>query len=358
LRLNSTHSRTYQTTSLLRIFIIYQNFVPSPSKKHHFSFQFIFIYIKFILSYLEQFLIPNLNINQTWKQQGTTIIGGHEQGNQLNQLNLPHGMFIDDDQAIYISDRENHRIVEWKKNAINGRIVAGGNGQGNRNDQLDRPTKVIVDKENDSLIICDEENRRVVRWPRRNGQNGEVIISNIDCWDLMMHNDGYLYVSDFKKHEVRRWKIGETEGTIVAGGNGQGNRLHQLNTPRYIFIDEDHSVYVSDYLNHRVMKWLKGAKEGIVVAGGQGQGNSLRQLCNPQGIIVDQVGSVYVADSSNHRVVRWLKGAVEGSIVVGGNGQGAQPNQFSRPICLSFDLENNLYVVDFSNHRIQKFDVN
>ncbi len=247
--------------------------------------------------------------------------------------------------------------MEWKKNEINGQIVAGGNGQGNRNDQLNQPTKVIVDQENDSLIICDEGNQRVVRWPCQNGRTGEILISNIDCWYLIMDNDGYLYVSDYKKHEVRRWKMGETNGTIVAGGNGQGNRLDQLNYPYYIFIDEDHSVYVSDCHNHRVMKWMKGANEGIVVAGGQGRGNSLKQLSSPMGIIVDQLGSVYVAEYGNHRVISWLKGAEEGTIVVGGNGRGEQPNQFNCPIDLSFDRENNLYVVDCSNRRVQKFDV-
>jgi sugar lactone lactonase YvrE len=245
--------------------------------------------------------------------------------------------------------------VEWKKNKINGQIVAGGS-EGNRNDQLHWPTKVIVDKENDSLIICDAGNRRVVRWPRRNGRTGEILISNIGCARLIMDNDGYLYVSDMEKHEVRRWKMGETNGTIVAGGNGQGNRLDQLNTPNSIFFDEDHSVYVSDRENHRVMKWMKGAKEGIVVAGGQGQGNSLRQLSRPRGIVVDQLGSVYVADTSNDRVIRWLKGAEEGTIVVGGKGAGEQPNQFNGPVDLSFDRENNLYVVDCSNHRVEKFD--
>ncbi len=267
-------------------------------------------------------------------------------------------MFIDDDQTIYIADTFNHRIVEWKSDANNGQIVAGGNGQGNRNDQLNYPTKVIVDKENDSLIICDCKNRRVVRWPRRNGRSGETLISNIDCYDLIMDNNGYLYVSDDKKHEARRWKMGETNGTIVAGGNGQGNRLDQLNGPRYIFTDEDHSVYVSDYGNHRVMKWLKDAKEGIIVAGGQGEGNGLRQLSYPYGIVVDRLGSVYVADCGNNRVIRWLKGAQEGTIVVGGNGQGEQPNQFNGPVDLSFDRQKNLYVVEYGNRRIQKFDVN
>jgi sugar lactone lactonase YvrE len=259
---------------------------------------------------------------------------------------------------MYVADTYNHRIVEWKNDSNNGQIVAGENGQGNRDDQLNYPTKVIVHRENDSLIICDYKNRRIVRWPRRNGRSGETILSNIYCTDLIMDNDGYLYASDQEKHEVRRWKMGETNGTIVAGGNGKGNRLDQVNHPQYIFIDEDHSVYVSDSNNHRVMKWLKDAKEGIVVAGGNSQGNGLRQLSFPHGIIVDQLGSVYVADKWNHRVMRFRNGAQEGTIVVGGNGQGEQSNQFNGPMDLSFDRENNLYLVDHLNHRVQKFDVN
>ena len=74
-----------------------------------------------------------------------------------------------------------------------------------------------------------------------------------------------------EKHEVRRYRRGESQGTVVAGGNGNGNRLNQLSYPQYVFVDRDHSVYVSDYGNNRVMKWMEGAKEGIVVAGGQGQ---------------------------------------------------------------------------------------
>jgi sugar lactone lactonase YvrE len=328
------------------------------TKKQKFFFSHLFKSISSSFPSLQQQLfIPNLGFNQTWKQDGTTKAGGHGDGKRFNQLSLPYGLLIDDDQTIYVADYGNDRIVEWKSDANNGQIVAGGNGLGNRNDQLNKPTKVIVDKENDSLIICDRGNQRVVRWPRRNGRSGETLISNIYCRDLMMDNDGYLYVSDVGKDEVRRWKMGETNGTIIAGGNGQGNRLDQLNDPYYIFIDEDHSVYVSDYGNHRVMKWVKDAKEGIVVAGGQGQGNGLRQLSYPHGIIVDQWGSAYVADYYNHRVIRWLKGAQEGTIVVGGNGQGSQPNQFNYPMDLSFDRQKNLYVVDHNNHRVQKFDV-
>ncbi len=236
--------------------------------------------------------------------------------------------------------------------------MAGGNGQGNRNDQLNGPLDVIVDKQTDSLIICDRENRRVMRWPRRDGTSGEIIMANVNCWGgLTMDDDGFLYVSDFDMHEVRRWRIGETQGTLVAGGNGDGQRLDQLSGPTFIFVDRARSVYVSDTGNHRVMKWEKDAKEGIVVAGGQGEGNALTQLSNPRGLVVDQLGTVYVADESNHRIIRWCKGATQGNVVLGGKGHGGEPNQLNYPVDLSFDLEGNFYVVDQGNHRIQKFSI-
>ena len=125
----------------------------------------------------------------------------------------------------------NHRIVEWKRGATSGQVVAGRNGEGSGAHQLSYPHDVIVDKERDSLIICDSSNKRVVRWPRRNGTSGETIISNISCWGLTMDENGSLYVTDYGKHEVRRNRRGESQETVVAGGNGRGNRLDQLSSP-------------------------------------------------------------------------------------------------------------------------------
>ncbi|CAF1365183.1 unnamed protein product [Rotaria sordida] len=240
----------------------------------------------------------------------------------------------------------------------NGQVVAGGNGQGNRLDQLNGPTDVLIDKETDSLIICDRENRRVVRWSRRSDTTqGDILIDNIKCWGLTMDDQRYLYISDIEKHEVKRYQIGEKNGTIVAGGNGKGASLNQLNVPRYIFVDQQQTVYVSDNFNHRVMKWNKGAKEGIVVAGGQGYGNALTQFSCPEGLFVDTLGTIYVADSSNHRVMRWPKGAKQGTVIVGGNGSGEGANQFNYLRGLSFDRHGNLYVVDHWNNRVQRFPI-
>jgi hypothetical protein len=210
--------------------------------------------IKTLSSILEELFLPNINTSTTWIQNGITVAGGQGGGHRLNQLHYPLGIYIDDDQTIYVADQYNHRIVKWRNGATSGQVVAGGNGQGCLSNQLNCPRNMIVNKKNGFLIISDQDNHRVVRWSLRNGTDGETIILNINCEGLAMDNYGYIYVSDIKKHEVRRWKIGNADGTLVAGGNGPGSRLDQLNQTYHIFIDEDHSVYVSDHGNHRVMK--------------------------------------------------------------------------------------------------------
>ena len=265
---------------------------------------------------------------------------------------------MDDEDTLIAADRVNYRIMEWERDATSGTVLAGGNGEGNRPNQLNGPTDVVFDNETDSLIVCDRWNYRVTRWLRRSAKrNGETTIKNIDCWGLAMDDEGSLYVTDFKKHEVRRYRRGEMTGTVVAGGNGEGASLHQLNSPIYVCVDGEHAVYVSDEKNHRVMKWEKSAKEGTVVAGGRGEGMDLTQLYYPNGVLVDAAGNIYVADSGNDRVMRWSRDATEGTVVVGGNGRGEGANQFDGPTGLSFDRHGHLYVAEYNNHRVQRFSL-
>ncbi|CAF4097136.1 unnamed protein product [Adineta steineri] len=339
-----------------------------------------------IKRYIRPLRAPVIDIhpNATWVQNGLTVAGGNGEGESSSQLVYPYGLYVDDDQTIYVTDGNNNRVMASESDANDGRVVAGGNGQGNGSHQLSLASDVIVDKQHDSLIICDCENNRVVQSRRRSGLS-EVIISNISCWGLTMDESGSLYVVDVKKHEVRKYRREESQrtmgaypgitggyhvhqfsdpsyvfvdqGTAVAGGNGIGNRLDQLNHPSYVFVDQNHSVYVSDTKNHRVMKWEEGAKQGIVVAGGQGQGNNLTQLSEPRGVVVDQFGTIYVADYYNSRIMRWPLGATQGSVIAGGNDREEQSNQLYCFIGLSFDPRGNLYAADSCNHRVQKFKI-
>ncbi|CAM4802302.1 unnamed protein product [Rotaria magnacalcarata] len=259
--------------------------------------------------------------------KGVTVAGGYGRGGANNQLWGSHGLYVDENKNVYIADFANNRIIEWKHGSKIGQVVAGG------------------------------WSKRVSRWPRRYGQTGETIVANIACAGLTMDVNGYIYATDTENHQVLRYKIGESVGTVVAGGNGKGSRLDQLDSPRFLFVDRDYSVYVGDRGNQRVMKWPKSAKSGILVAGGQGLGSDLKQLAWANGIVVDQSGTLYVAEEGNHRVTRWAKGATEGIVIAGGIGIGEQANQLNMPCGLSFDKEGNIYVVDYGNYRVQRFDI-
>ncbi|CAF4415267.1 unnamed protein product, partial [Adineta steineri] len=128
-----------------------------------------------------------------WKQNGITVAGGNGEGQEINQLDQPLGIFIDKNKNIFIADFFNHRIVEWKHNAKEGQIIADPNGQGNRMNQLNYPTDVIVDQRNHSVIIADQGNRRVIPW---SNQKQQILIHNIDCSRLARDKHGCLYVAN------------------------------------------------------------------------------------------------------------------------------------------------------------------
>lgn len=306
------------------------------------------------IHYLAISPIPDDGIcaNATWNPNGTTIIGAKGAGSSLDQLHFPSHIVVDDDLNVYLADTFNHRIVKWAHGATSGQVVAGGNGQGNKSNQLSYPEGFVIDK-NGSLLICDKVNKRVQKW-NKNDDHGVTIIPNISCWGIALDDYGLLYISDISgDHHIITWP----DGRIVAGGNGEGSALNQLDFPYFIFVDHERSVFVADGDNHRIVKWPFGATEGIIVAGGNGPGHELNQLYQPSSVIVDRMGTVYVADDSNPRITRWFKGSKEGVIAVGGRGNGNHIDQIGTQCDITFDRSGNLWVVDYFNERIQFFEI-
>ncbi|CAF4936748.1 unnamed protein product, partial [Rotaria socialis] len=244
-----------------------------------------------------------------WKNGDTTnghiVAGGKGAGNGLHQLNIPtdvlidketdsliicdygnrrvvrwsrrsgttqgeilinniacHGVAMDDQRYLYVSDAAKHEVRRYQLDENNGTLVAGGNGKGNGTNQLNVPRYLFVDRQQT------------------------------------------VYVSDNDNHRVMKWVEGATEGIVVAGGQGQGNA--QLSSPHGIFVDTLGTLYVADYGNHRVMRWTQGdKKQGTVVVGGNGEGAGANQFSYPAGLSFDRHGNLYVADVNNHRVQRF-----------------------------------------------------
>ncbi|CAF5227711.1 unnamed protein product, partial [Rotaria magnacalcarata] len=62
-------------------------------------------------------------------------------------------------------------------------------------------------------------------------------------------------------------------GIIVAGGNGDGSALNQLNGLEELFVDDNSAIYVADFWNSRVIIFEPTVSSDRVVAGGNEAGS-------------------------------------------------------------------------------------
>lgn len=211
----------------------------------------------------------------------------------------------------------------------------------------------------------DSFNNRIQKWENGAtqgttvaGGNGEgVALNQFNKPGGFYFRNNAFYIVDAGNNRVLKWVLGETSGTLVAGGS-YGNAANQLANPTVngaIYVDENESLYVTDYMNNRVQKFAIGNADAITVAGGNGSGTANNQLKAPNGIFMLPDGRMLISEYTGRRVNMWVEGENEGTVVAGGNGNGSAADQFKSPRGNFIAANGDLYVTDMANHRIQKF---
>ena len=175
------------------------------------------------------------------------------------------------------------------------------------------------------------------------GNGGGTALNQLEApWAVFADDAGNVYLAD--NDRVTRWAPGATSGVVVAGGNGSGSNANQVGIATGVYVDKEGNVYVLESGNGRVARWAPGADSGITVAGGHGQGAGADQLYYPQGFYVDCGGNFYISDQYNCRVQLWTPGASTGVTVAGGNGSGFAANQLFNPFGVFVDSAKNIYI--------------
>jgi gliding motility-associated-like protein len=294
---------------------------------------------------------------------GITVAGGNGPDSAANQLNFPKGIYLDEQDNLYIADNVNNRVQKWSRGMASGTTVAGGHGAGAGANQFNGPEALYLDG-GGNIYIMDYGNFRVQKWaPGATsgttvaGGNGSGSAANQFDFSTGMFIDaaGNIYIADAHNNRIQKWQTGATSAITVAGGNGAGAGANQLNIPTDVFVDEAGDIYITDLANQRIQKWAPGAVSGITVAGGNGFGTAGNQLGLPNSLSVDKAGNVYVCDGYNDRVQKWSPGATSGITVAGGNGRGTAANQLYNPSYIFVANNGDIYVSDEQNARIQKW---
>ncbi|CAF3384280.1 unnamed protein product [Rotaria socialis] len=242
----------------------------------------------------------------------------------------------------------------WKQNGV---TIAGGNRSGDATNQLTWPEGLLVD-DDQTVVIADWGNNRIMQWKNGDTTNGQVVaggqgkgngLHQLDRpTDVLIDKEtDSLIICDPGNQRVVRWSrpSGTTQDEIL------------IDDVRYdgVAMDEQRYLYVSDVGKHEVRRYQLGIKNGTLVAGGNEKGDGLNQLNWPTYLFVDRDHSAYVSDTDNHRVMKWVEGATEGIVVAGGQGYGNDLTELSFPNEIFVDTLGTLYVADTRNDRVMRW---
>ncbi|CAF0868995.1 unnamed protein product [Adineta steineri] len=163
--------------------------------------------------------VVSYNDNAVYKfvgGSGSPVVaaGGNGNGNALNQLAYPVGVYYDYlyTNSLYVADTSNNRIMKFPSGSTIGTygiVVAGGNGPGNGANQLSNPRSVLID------------------------------------------SSGALYIADGVNNRIQRWLQNATNGTTIVGGT-LGTASDQLYFPNTALFDKYGNLLVSDRYNNRI----------------------------------------------------------------------------------------------------------
>lgn len=255
-------------------------------------------------------------------------------------------MFIDIQNAIYVSDLETNRVLIWYDESSSVTSILSEN--------LTNPSSLFVTIDGDVYVYNSLFSPRIDKWPN-NATESELVLKVVGtCTGLFIDSKDFIYCSLVSHHRVVKAKVDNVSvpWIAVAGTGCPGPSSNTLNNPHGIFVDSNFNLYVADTFNDRIQRFALRSSDAITVVGLEA--SIPFRLRRPTGIILDADNYVFVVDSNNHRIIRSLPDGFQ--CLVGCSGKsGVTMSQLNKPLMMAFDRDANIFVTDSNNHRVQKF---
>jgi sugar lactone lactonase YvrE len=238
------------------------------------------------------------------------------------KLNLPRGLAFDDNDNLYIADRDNHRIRKVDLYGIistvagTGTAAYSGDGGLATSASLNTPVALTFDDKG-NLLITDRLNSAIrivnavtgiistVAGTGNAGLSGDGGLATSARLNypigIAVDSAGYLYIADTTNLRIR--KVDPSTGII-------STMKSNMKYPSEIAVDSVGNLYFENLLgNHLIRKIEKETGEIITVAGTETNGYSgdggiatSAQLNSPSGLAIDSAGNLYFPDQMNHRI--------------------------------------------------------
>jgi hypothetical protein len=174
-----------------------------------------------------------------------------------------YSLFVDINDILYCSMREHHQVVAkpLKNNSDMFKIVAGMGCPGNTSNQLDKPHGIFVNIDFD-LYVADCGNNRIqlfyynklnAKTEAGNGSSPATITLNCPT-GIVLDDDNYLFIVDSNNHRIVG--SGPNGFRCLIGCYGSGLASNTLYYPMSMAFDSDGNIFVTDSQNNRVQKYI------------------------------------------------------------------------------------------------------
>ena len=224
---------------------------------------------------------------------GNVFDGGH--GDTAGHFDQPVGIAVDAAGDIYVADKGNHRIQQFRRD---GSFVRAWGKQGDRPGEFREPHDVAVDSE--FVYVADTWNQRI---------------------QVFDHNGAHVF-------------------TITGSPS--------LSSPRGVFAS-NRLLYVAEAGGGRVSVYDRSGtlRQAIGVQGGDAPGH----LIEPVDVAVDARGDVWVVNSGNNRIEHFAPdGTPRGSISIAG-----WSGPHLKEMYLTVDADGILYLSDWDSGSVRRF---
>ena len=285
---------------------------------------------------------PTFPPNSTWNQNATTFANNFTIGTQ------PYTLYIDTNNSIYTINRDNGQILIWMNNSTDSNLILYTN--------LSSSAYSIFVTTNGQIYVGDNPSIKQIIQFSNSYSNQTTTIATVSSpiYGLFVDLNNTLYCSIYGgQRVVKKWlNSNSSTMTTVAGTGSASSASNMLKSPYGIFVDTNFDLYVADCWNHRIQLFRLGQINGTTVAGNT-SANLTISLYYPRNVILDGNKYLFITDDK-HRIVGSDENGFRCIVACSGSA-GSTSNKLYYPQSLAFDSFGNLFVVDRNNHRIQKF---
>lgn len=263
-----------------------------------------------------------------------------EEGEQRGGFDEPHGICIDADGSLLITDSELRRVYRFTRDGkLLGELSAGAHGwQSPKDVAVDGAGNIFVsDGEWCRILHFDPTGKLVASWGERGAEPGQFLHPHA----IAIGQQGRIYIADVDNNRV---EVYDPWGKFLFQWGERGTAPGQFIAPHGIAADPEGNVFVSEYEGGRCQKFAAdGAHLLTFAASPSGQ-----PLTCYHAVACDRRGDVYLVvrgNSSTERRDAVAKYSNDGHFVTS-FAPPRTPGRVFTPNCAAADEKGRLYVTD------------